>query len=290
MRFVIVTGMSGAGKSTAAKMLEDLGFFCVDNLPPALILKFAEVCSTPGNEIDKVAVGIDTRGGKLFSDLFESLQELKSKGYSYEILFLDALDEVLVKRFKETRRKHPLIGNERINVGIEREREILKDVKERADYIIDTSNVLTRQLKEELFHIFVEEKPFESLMITVLSFGFKYGIPNDSDLVFDVRFIPNPYYIPDMRNKTGNDEEVREYVMSWKESQTFLTKMVDLVEFLIPNYIKEGKNQLVISIGCTGGKHRSVTLANALFKVLKDKGHRTVFQHRDIDKDYKIGK
>ena len=171
-----------------------------------------------------------------------------------------------------------------------KEREILKDVKERADYIIDTSNVLTRQLKEELFHIFVEEKPFESLMITVLSFGFKYGIPNDSDLVFDVRFIPNPYYIPDMRNKTGNDEEVREYVMSWKESQTFLTKMVDLVEFLIPNYIKEGKNQLVISIGCTGGKHRSVTLANALFKVLKDKGHRTVFQHRDIDKDYKIGK
>ena len=147
---------------------------------------------------------------------------------------------------------------------------------------------MTRQLKEELFHIFVEEKPFESLMITVLSFGFKYGIPNDSDLVFDVRFIPNPYYIPDMRNKTGNDEEVREYVMSWKESQTFLTKMVDLVEFLIPNYIKEGKNQLVISIGCTGGKHRSVTLANALFKVLKDKGHRTVFQHRILIKTIKL--
>lgn len=290
MRFVIVTGMSGAGKSTAAKMLEDLGFFCVDNLPPALILKFAEVCSTPGNEIDKVAVGIDTRGGKLFSDLFEGLQDLKSKGYNYEILFLDASDEVLIKRFKETRRKHPLIENERINVGIEKEREVLKNVKERADYIIDTSNVLTRQLKQELFHIFVKEKSFESLMITVLSFGFKYGIPNDSDLVFDVRFIPNPYYIPHMRNKTGNDNAVREYVMNWKESQVFLDKMVDLIEFLIPNYIKEGKNQLVISIGCTGGKHRSVTLTNALYEFLKNKGHRTVFQHRDIDKDNKLGK
>ncbi|NLK97715.1 MAG: RNase adapter RapZ [Epulopiscium sp.] len=290
MRFVIVTGMSGAGKSTAAKMLEDLGFFYVDNLPPALIPKFAEICSNPGSEIDKVVVGIDTRGGKLFSDLFDGLEALKSKGFSYEILFLDASDDVLIKRFKETRRKHPLIDSERINVGIEKEREILKEVKEKSDYIIDTSNILTRQLKEELYHIFVEEKPFESLMITVLSFGFKYGIPNDSDLVFDVRFIPNPYYIPDMRHKTGNDKEVQEYVMHWEESQTFLSKMEDLVEFLIPNYIKEGKNQLVISIGCTGGKHRSVTLANALYETLKKKGHRTIINHRDIDKDNKLGK
>ncbi|NLM12391.1 MAG: RNase adapter RapZ [Epulopiscium sp.] len=290
MRFVIVTGMSGAGKSTAAKMLEDLGFFCVDNLPPALIPKFAEICSNPGSEIDKVAVGIDTRGGKLFSDLFDGLEALKAKGFNYEILFLDASDDVLIKRFKETRRKHPLIDSERINVGIEKERDILKEVKEKADYIIDTSNILTRQLKEELYHIFVEEKPFESLMITILSFGFKYGIPNDSDLVFDVRFIPNPYYIPDMRHKTGNDREVQEYVMHWEESQTFLSKMEDLVEFLIPNYIKEGKNQLVISIGCTGGKHRSVTLANALYENLKKKGHRTVINHRDIDKDNKLGK
>jgi UPF0042 nucleotide-binding protein len=290
MRFVIVTGMSGAGKSTAAKMLEDFGFFCVDNLPPALIPKFAEVCSTPGSEIDKVVVGIDTRGGKLFSDLFEGLEALEEKGYKYEILFLDASDDVLIKRFKETRRKHPLIDSERINVGIEKERDILKEVKEKADYIIDTSNILTRQLKEELFHIFVEGKTFESLMVTVLSFGFKYGIPNDSDLVFDVRFIPNPYYILDMRQKTGNDVEVQEYVMSWEESREFLKKMQDLVEFLIPNYIKEGKNQLVISIGCTGGKHRSVTLANALYEILKKAGHRTVINHRDIDKDSKRGK
>ncbi|WP_058486725.1 RNase adapter RapZ [Defluviitalea phaphyphila] len=290
MRFVIVTGMSGAGKSTAIKMLEDIGFFCVDNLPPSLISKFAEICSMHGNEFDKVALGIDTRGGILFSELFEGLESLKNKGYKYEILFLDASDDILVKRFKETRRRHPLIKNERINVGIEKERKILKDVKEKADYIIDTSNILTRQLKEELFHIFIKGKKFESLIITVLSFGFKYGIPTDSDLVFDVRFIPNPYYIPEMRQKTGNDIEVQEYVMSWDESKEFLKKMVDLVEFLIPNYIKEGKNQLVISIGCTGGKHRSVTLANELHHILKNKGHRTVLDHRDIDKDNKLGK
>lgn len=287
MRFVIVTGMSGAGKSQAIKFLEDIGFFCVDNLPPALIPKFAEICFAPNSEIDKVALGIDIRGGKLFSDLFSGLSSIKENGYSYEILFLDASDDVLIKRYKETRRKHPLALEGRINTGIGKERKILDDVKERASYIIDTSNLLTRQLKEEINHIFLEDKKFESLIITVLSFGFKYGIPNDSDLVFDVRFIPNPYYIPDMRELTGNDDKIKNYVMKWPESQQFLDKLQDMVEFLIPNYIKEGKNQLVISIGCTGGKHRSVTLANALYLLLKQCGHRVIIDHRDIDKDSK---
>lgn len=287
MRFVIVTGMSGAGKSQAIKFLEDIGFFCVDNLPPSLIPKFAEICFAPNSEINKVALGIDIRGGRLFSDLFSGLSSVKDNGYNYEILFLDASDDVLVKRYKETRRKHPLALEDRINTGIEKERKILNDVKERASYIIDTSNLLTRQLKEEINHIFLEDKKFESLIITVLSFGFKYGIPNDSDLVFDVRFIPNPYYISDMKELTGNDDKVKDYVMKWSESQQFLNKLKDMVEFLIPNYIKEGKNQLVISIGCTGGKHRSVTLANALYNSLKQCGHRVIIEHRDIDKDSK---
>jgi UPF0042 nucleotide-binding protein len=290
MRFVIITGMSGAGKSQTIKFLEDIGFFCVDNLPPALIPKFAEVCFAPGSEIDKVALGIDIRGGRLFSELFAGLSAIKDNGHNYEILFLDASDDVLVKRYKETRRKHPLALEERINTGIEKEREILNEVKEKSNYIIDTSNLLTRQLKEEINHIFLEDKKFESLMITVLSFGFKYGIPNDSDLVFDVRFIPNPFYITDMRELTGNDLEVKQYVMRWKESKDFLIKLQDMVEFLIPNYIKEGKNQLVISIGCTGGKHRSVTLANELYFNLKQLGHRVIVEHRDIDKDSKRSK
>jgi UPF0042 nucleotide-binding protein len=290
MRFVIITGMSGAGKSQTIKFLEDIGFFCVDNLPPALIPKFAEVCFAPGSEIDKVALGIDIRGGRLFSDLFAGLAAIKDNGYGYEILFLDASDDVLIKRYKETRRKHPLALEERINTGIEKERDILNEVKEKSNYIIDTSNLLTRQLKEEINHIFLEDKKFESLMITVLSFGFKYGIPNDSDLVFDVRFIPNPFYITDMKELTGNDLEVKQYVMKWKESKDFLVKLQDMVEFLIPNYIKEGKNQLVISIGCTGGKHRSVTLANELYFNLKNLGHRVIIEHRDIDKDSKRSK
>ncbi len=285
MRFVIITGMSGAGKSQTIKFLEDIGFFCVDNLPPALIPKFAEICFAPGSEIDKVALGIDIRGGKLFSDLFNGLSYVKDNGFNYEILFLDAPDDVLVKRYKETRRKHPLAFEDRINIGIEKERELLNDVKQKSNYIIDTSNLLTKQLKEEINHIFLEDKKFESLMITVLSFGFKYGIPNDSDLVFDVRFIPNPFYISNMKELTGNDTVVKDYVMQWNESKEFLVKLHNMIEFLIPNYIKEGKNQLVISIGCTGGKHRSVTLANALYDKLKELDHRVIIQHRDINKD-----
>ena len=285
MRFVIVTGMSGAGKTSVLKFLEDINFFCVDNLPPALLPKFAELCYEQEGEIERVAMGIDIRGGRLFNDLFEVLSDLQAKGYEYEILFLDASDEVLIKRYKETRRSHPLSRNGSIQEGILKERDMLRDVKTKATYIIDTSQALTRQLKEQINDIFVENKKHENLVITIQSFGFKYGIPTDSDLVFDVRFLPNPFYIQELKELTGNDEPVSSYVMQFEESQIFLQKLVDMVEFLIPLYIKEGKNNLVISIGCTGGKHRSVTLANALYGALGEDRHMLLLKHHDIEKD-----
>ncbi len=284
MQFIIVTGMSGAGKSTALKFLEDIGFFCVDNLPPSLILKFAEVCFRPGTDIERVALGIDIRGGKLFDDLFLEIEKINTEYTSCTILFLDSPDEVLLKRYKETRRSHPLAKNDRIAVGIEKERELLSEVKLKATYIIDTSNFLTRQLKEKINEIFVDNKDFDSLIITVLSFGFKYGIPNDADLVFDVRFIANPFYISELKELTGNDSAVSDYVMSFEASNIFLNKLTDLISFLIPNYISEGKNRLVIAIGCTGGKHRSVTLTNKLASALKNQGNSIVVSHRDIMK------
>lgn len=287
MQFIIVTGMSGAGKSTALKMLEDLGFFCVDNIPASLIPKFAEICYRTGSDIEHAALGIDIRGGYSFEDLFTSLEELATQQFPYSILYLDSSDEVLLKRYKETRRSHPLAKNDRINVGIEKERELLAEVKQKATFIVDTSYLLTRQLREKIMEIFVENKPFESLMITVLSFGYKYGIPEDSDLVFDVRFIPNPFYVTELKRLTGNDQAVVDFVFKYQVSKTFLEKLKDMIEFLIPNYIDEGKNQLVISIGCTGGKHRSVTLANSLYGILRDQGHSVIINHRDIDKDNK---
>ncbi len=285
MRFVIVTGMSGAGKSTVLKFLEDINFFCVDNLPPALIPKFAELCYEQGGEIDKVAMGIDIRGGKLFSDLFSVLSTLQGLGYDYEILFLDASEKTLIKRYKESRRSHPLSKKGSIAEGIAKERQMLQEVKNKATYIIETSHILTRELKEQINKIFLENQKFESLIITVCSFGFKYGIPVDSDLVFDVRFLPNPFYIQELKELTGNDAPVSDYVMSFEESNTFLYKLTDMIEFLIPQYIKEGKNQLIISIGCTGGKHRSVTLANALYEKLHEKNHNILLKHNDIEKD-----
>lgn len=282
MEFIIVTGLSGAGKSSAVKVLEDLGFFCIDNLPPALLPKFTELCSQTGNKIEKVGLVIDIRGGKLFDDLFDWLSKIKEEGFSYKILFLEASDAVLVKRFKETRRNHPLAPEGRVINGIKEERKILEKVREKADYIIDTSNLSPRNLKEEIKSIFIENKKYEGVIITIISFGFKYGIPTDSDLVFDVRFIPNPYYINSMKKLTGKDREVREYVMQWDETQKFLDKAYDMLEFLIPNYIKEGKSQLVISIGCTGGRHRSVTLAEELYKRLSENGHHVIVEHRDI--------
>lgn len=285
MRFVIVTGMSGAGKSNALKILEDLGYYCVDNLPIPLIVNFAELLK-PNQEVSKVAIGVDVRNGQAFEELDEVLQDMQAGGYDYEILFLDSSDQVLIKRYKETRRNHPLAGDGRINQGIEQERQKIEFLKERADYIIDTSTMLTRELKKELENIFVKNKEFKNLFVTVLSFGFKYGIPSDSDLVFDVRFLPNPYYVSDLKKKTGNDKEVQEYVMDADISHEFLHKLVDMVQFLIPNYILEGKNQLVISIGCTGGKHRSVTLANKLYEALEGHGEYGIkVEHRDIEKD-----
>ena len=271
MKFVIVTGMSGAGKSTALKMLEDMGYFCVDNLPIALLPKFAELAHAPGSDISQVAVGVDIRNGRSLDEMASVLENLKASGVAYQILYLEASDEVLVKRYKETRRAHPLAKQGRVEDGIRLEREKLLYLKENATYILDTSQLLTRDLKKALEQILVEEKNFKNLMITVLSFGFKYGIPNDCDLVFDVRFLPNPYYVDGLKYKTGNDEEVQDFVMGYEISHIFLGKLVDMLNFLIPNYILEGKNQLVIGIGCTGGKHRSVTLANKLFEALSDR-------------------
>jgi UPF0042 nucleotide-binding protein len=285
MRFVIVTGMSGAGKSTTLKMLEDIGFFCVDNLPPILIKKFAQICYSPDSGINKVALGIDIRGGNLFTEFLSEIKKLEEEGYELEVLFLDANDMTLIKRYKETRRKHPLVIEGRIQHGIDKERKILEEAKKRANYIIDTSKLLTRELKVELSKIFIEGKKYENLIITVLSFGFKYGIPSDADLVFDVRFLPNPYYIPELRQKTGNENEIKDYVMQWEVSNKFIDKLEDMISFLIPNYIQEGKNQLVIAIGCTGGKHRSVTLANELFSRLIKQEYSINIYHRDVEKD-----
>lgn len=292
MKFVILTGMSGAGKSTAIKMMEDIGFYCVDNLPIALLEKFVELSDLQQNsELQKVAVGIDIRNGQALEELRGVLDRIKSAGTSYEILFLDAEDSVLVKRYKETRRNHPLSVGERVDKGIEEERKRLAFLKERADYIIDTSRLLTRELRAELDKIFVQNQDYKNLFITILSFGFKYGIPADSDLVFDVRFLPNPYYVEGLRAKTGNDKEIQEYVLQFKEAHEFMEKLEDMLNFLIPNYITEGKNQLVISIGCTGGKHRSVTLANELYRKLSGrKEYGVKIEHRDIEKDALRGK
>lgn len=287
MRIVIVTGMSGAGKSTALRVLEDAGYFCVDNLPIPLLPKFMEMLILPSTEYTKVALGIDIRSSQL-AQMEEMLRHFHERGVKYEILFLDAGETTLIKRFKETRRSHPLAGDGRVDKGIEEERRRLSFLKRQADYIIDTSQMLTRELRIELHKIFVDNKDYRNLFVTVLSFGFKYGIPNDADLVFDVRFLPNPYYIEELRPMSGNDAPVRDYVMESGAAQEFLNKLTDMVRFLIPNYVAEGKNQLVIAIGCTGGKHRSVTLANGLYYALEqDDSYGLKIEHRDIEKDAK---
>jgi len=285
MRFVVVTGMSGGGKRTALKMLEDAGYYCVDNMPVSLIPKFVELITMPGNEISKVALGLDVRADSSFEDATKSLQELKSSNHNVEILFMEADNECLIKRYKESRRMHPLSQEGRIEDGVMQERKVLETIKKNADYIIDTSKLLTRELKEELDRIFVYDEKYNSLIVNVMSFGFKNGIPSDADLVFDVRFLPNPFYLDELKHKTGNDKEVQDYVMSFPESHEFMEKLYDMISFLLPNYLKEGKYRLVVAIGCTGGKHRSVTIANELYGRLKNNGEfGTTLFHRDVDK------
>lgn len=285
MRFVIVSGMSGAGKSTALNMLEDMGFFCVDNLPVALLPSFGQIAFDRKVEVNQVAVTVDIRNGDQLQGLTNQLAVLYELGIKYEILFLDADEKTLVKRYKETRRTHPLAREDRIETGIQRERTMVSFIREKADYIIDTTSLLTRELKQELEKIYVNEEHYSNFIVTILSFGFKYGIPADTDLVFDVRFLPNPYYDPELRPLTGNDPAIQQYVTRSGDARIFLDKLEDMLGFLIPHYIDEGKYHLVVGIGCTGGKHRSVTIANGIYKRLKNLPYSVRIEHRDIEND-----
>lgn len=282
--FLIITGLSGSGKSQVVRALEDLGYFCVDNMPPQLIVKFAEICYASSGQITKAAVVCDIRGGRLFNKLSDSLEELSAQGHRFDILFLEASDDILISRYRQTRRNHPLARNGRIVDGIRRETEILKNIRAMATHVIDTSLLTPAQLKEHVNSIYGSGSEFEGMVINVVSFGFKYGIPVDSDLVFDVRFLPNPFYIPELKRCTGLQSNVSDYVMSFEQSREFLRKLIDMADYLIPHYIEEGKSQLVIAVGCTGGHHRSVTIAEKLYKHLRENKHHVVVTHRDIEK------
>ena len=286
MRLVIVTGISGAGKVTALKIFEDNGYYCVDNLPIDLIESFADILFGQTNEKNKVAIGVDIRSGKNLEKMSEVLKNMKAKEQNYEILFLDCNNNTLIKRFKETRRSHPMGDRDSVENEINEERAKLEFLREQADYIIDTSNLLVKELRGEIEKIFVLNRDYRNLFVTIMSFGFKHGVPADCDLVFDVRFLPNPYYVPELKHKTGNQKEVQDYVLNSPVSHEFLNKLVDMIKFLIPNYIEEGKNQLVIGIGCTGSHHRSVTIANELYNQLNssDASYGIRLSHRDIDR------
>ena len=281
MEFLLITGMSGAGKSQAMKVMEDMNYYCMDNLPPALLSKFAELCYESKKSIRKVAVVVDLRSGEFFDDLFKGLKGLEDKGISYRILFLDAADNVLIKRYKELRRPHPLNPEGSIIEGIKEERELLAEVKRKADNIIDTSSFTLGMLKEEMTNIYLEGNKSRNISISINSFGFKHGTLLDGDLVFDVRFIPNPYYIPELKEYNGTDPRVKEYVFSWDQTHEFIDKLIDMLEFLIPHYTREGKSQLIVGIGCTGGFHRSVAISNRVGEILEENGHRVLVSHRD---------
>lgn len=284
MEFLVITGMSGAGKSQAVKIMEDMNYYCMDNLPPILLTKFAELCHESKRDIDKVAVVVDIRSGEFFDSLFKGLEDLTKMNISYKILFLDAADNTLIKRYKELRRPHPLNPDGSIIEGIEQERQLLYEVKKRANYIIDTSKLTIGMLKEEISKIFLEGKQTRTISISIISFGFKHGTLLDGDLVLDVRFIPNPFYISDLREYTGEDKSVRDYVFKFPETNIFISKTIDMLEFLIPYYISEGKSQLILGIGCTGGVHRSVVIANKIGEILRVNGHKVAVDHRDLRK------
>jgi len=279
---VIITGMSGAGKTQVSRVLEDLGYFCVDNLPPMLIPKFAELCAQSAGKVNKIALVVDIRGGEFFDTLVTVLEDLECQAISYEILFLEASDETLIRRYKETRRRHPMAPTGRVSEGITRERERLELIRGRSSHIIDTSDLAASQLKEKIVTLFTDERDRDRMTITVVSFGFKYGIPLDADMVFDVRFLPNPFYVDSLRRKSGRTAEVGEYIVKWPITKQFMEKLGGLIDFLVPNYIKEGKSQLIIAIGCTGGLHRSVFVAEKIAEGLRGKGFKADVEHRDI--------
>ena len=285
MRFVVITGMSGAGKSQVIKQLEDLDFYCVDNMPPALLPKFFEIIHKSESRIKKAAMVIDIRGGTLFNELLPAIDFIKMSGYPIEVLFLEASDDTLITRFKETRRSHPLARTDTIRKGLSEERKILEKVKEHATFILDTTQLTTKKLKEKITNIFEDDDTTPQMVITVVSFGFKYGLPVDCDLVYDVRFIPNPFYMKELKAQSGRDEEVKNFVLSHPETNIFIDKTVDMLDFLIPYYKREGKSQLLIAVGCTGGRHRSVCISESLFDILKKKNYAVTMDHRDIEKD-----
>ncbi len=282
MDFLIITGMSGAGKSQTMKIMEDMGYYCMDNLPPNLLVQVAELFKESKRGMKKVAVVVDIRGGEFFYSLAKSLEGLSNMGIDYKILFLDASDNTIIKRYKELRRSHPLKPEGSIIEGIEEERKILDSLKEKAFYIIDTSNLNLAMLKEEIYKLFLKDGEKRKLTISITSFGFKNGILMDGDLVFDVRFLPNPYYIPELKEHSGREEVIKNYVFKWPQTNIFISKLIEMLEFLIPYYIEEGKTQLVVGIGCTGGFHRSVAITNKLAEILKDNGHRAIVNHRDL--------
>lgn len=285
MQFVVITGMSGSGKSSAVDVLEDMGYYCIDNMPPELMTKFADICAKSDGKITKVAFVVDIRGGDFFLNLIDTVNELRSNHHDVKILFLDSSDDVIVRRYKETRRKHPLdeVCSGNIRRAVNSERELLSEIKEHSDYYIDTSLTSTSQFKQRVNEIFLDEND-DFMRIDVVSFGFKYGNYTEADLVFDVRCLPNPFYVPELKNKTGLQSEVSGYVLKFAEAQTLLAKLKDLIDFLVPLYKKEGKSQLVIAFGCTGGKHRSVTFAEAVAQHLTDENLKIRINHRDIEK------
>ena len=286
MRFVIVSGLSGAGKSQVVNCMEDVDFYCIDNIPPVLIPKIAQVCMQ--SKIEKLALVTDLRGKEMFNEINNAIAELKDLHFDFEILFLEANDNVLVKRFKETRRKHPLVNeNSTVLEAINKERRKLQELRGMANHIIDTSNLTANQLKEQIKAIYMNGEKYEGIVTHIISFGFKYGMPLDADLVFDVRFLPNPYYIENLKEHNGLSKEVRDFVFAYEQTNTFVDKLTDMIEFLYPYYIEEGKSQLVIAIGCTGGMHRSVAIAKELYERLHASGHNMFLGHRDIERDGK---